>query len=193
VSGHTVGVEPITADLRRAALPPAAATVAVVERMDGDLVKLCATDGELPGGILAKVAAGAAMAYGARLVPPRPTVTVVPISAHQRRLLTRHETGSHAIVLRQAGARTVVLGTGHDPARLSAAAAELALTYAAALVAHDSSRCWACCPPLVVVRGCLDCRAGVVPALAHTDGRLVAYWTHRTEPEHPHAARVGVA
>lgn len=185
MSAHTVGVEPITPALRRTTLPPAAARLAVVERVDGAVVKVCATDVELPAGIrLAEAAAGAAMAYGARLVSPRypltRTIVVEPVTAGLYPLLTDRERQTadlhqtYAVVGRQPGDLPTVLGVGRDRARLDRAARELAWAYAAVLL-----------PPVTVVPprvgdkdSCRFCRADVVLTVAEVSGRAVPYWTH---------------
>lgn len=119
------------------------------------------------------------------------TIGVESITAETRPLLTDREyRATHAVVVRSAG-RVLLLATGRDAARLGDAAAELARAHGVALADHDPGCCWACVPPLVVVRGCLVCAAGVVPAVARVAGRLVPYWVHRTTPEQIHAARVG--
>lgn len=203
MSGHTVGVEPITPALRRTTLPPAAARLAVVERVDGAVVKVCATDVEMPAGILAEVAAGAAMAYGARLVPPRypltRTIVVEPVTAGLYPLLTDRERKAadldqtYAVVGRQPGDLPTVLGVGRDRNRLDRAARELAWAYAAMLLPPVTVA-----PPRVGDKdSCRQCRADVVLTVADVSGRAVPFWTH-VEPapygdRSAHAARVGVA
>lgn len=70
--GHTVGVEPLTLELRRHRdrIQPAA-TRAVVERSGGTLVKVAATDVDATrfGVTLDAAAAGYARTYGATYVP----------------------------------------------------------------------------------------------------------------------------
>lgn len=73
---HTIGVERLTADLARRTFT--AGTLAVVERYDGDLVKVCATDNDIErdanrrgipvGEYMQGVARNYARAYGADLV-----------------------------------------------------------------------------------------------------------------------------
>ncbi|MEU8362362.1 hypothetical protein AB0C27_40720 [Nonomuraea sp. NPDC048882] len=69
IASHTVGIEPITADTRL--YVPTPATRAVVERYDGRLVKVIATDAdaERTASTLEEYAQAAAHAYGADYVP----------------------------------------------------------------------------------------------------------------------------
>ena len=201
MSPHTVGVEPITPALRREHTVPAAATLAVVERA-GRHVKICTTDAELSAGIrIAEAAAGIAMAYGARLAPPRypltRTIVVEPVTAGLYPLLTDRERATadlhqtYAVVGRQPGDLPTVLGVGRDRVRLDRTAAELARAYAAALLPPVTVP-----PPRVGDKDqCRDCRDDVVLTVAGVRGRPVPYWTH-VEPapygdQDAHAARVG--
>jgi hypothetical protein len=71
-SGHVVRIERVTRDLRSEASIPRGVTLAVVERYDGWLVKVChGTNrrGKNPERA-ARVAAQFASAYGARLLTP---------------------------------------------------------------------------------------------------------------------------
>ncbi|MET8864627.1 hypothetical protein ABZW11_16955 [Nonomuraea sp. NPDC004580] len=69
IATHTVGIEPITNDTRPHV--PTTATRAVVERYDGRLVKVVATDADQLHGTLHEYAQAAAHAYGANLAGTR--------------------------------------------------------------------------------------------------------------------------
>lgn len=68
IATHTVGVEPVTRET--APYCPATARRAVVERYDGRLVKVVATDADQLHGTLQEYAQAAAHAYGADLADP---------------------------------------------------------------------------------------------------------------------------
>ncbi|MFC7382809.1 WhiB family transcriptional regulator [Sphaerisporangium rhizosphaerae] len=75
---HTVGIEPVTAELRRLdPSVPAGAVLAVVERTGGRFGKVCTTDlhaAKQGTGDLESCARGYAHAYGAHFVPAAPEV-----------------------------------------------------------------------------------------------------------------------
>lgn len=74
LTGHTITIEPVTRDLcARTGLPlGAVGTLAVVERGNGHLIKVCETAAEDPGITLADVARSYARGYGATYVEEGP-------------------------------------------------------------------------------------------------------------------------
>lgn len=66
---HSVGVEPITPELRNRADVPLGATRAVVERTEGRFSKLCATDVDPDVADVEVTARSVAWAYGATYIP----------------------------------------------------------------------------------------------------------------------------
>lgn len=65
---HSVGVEPLTDELRRLTTVPDGATLAVVERSSGQAVKVCTTDAQANGVSIEDMARSYARTYGATYV-----------------------------------------------------------------------------------------------------------------------------